>query len=63
MEIAKLKKQVEKAREHRDERKIQAGEAVDKYGEAERALAIVQNELDHAESLETARELRAKKSG
>lgn len=42
--------------------KTRAMDAVAAFGQAEAELGAVRNECEHAESLETARELRAKKT-
>ncbi len=63
MDLAKLKRQVEKAQSQRDILHTRAGDALHAYGQAERILGEAQSEYEYAESLETARELRAKKPG
>lgn len=63
VDTAKLKKAVEKAQTNRDILHTRAVDAMNAYGQAERALGEARNEYEAAESLETARELRSKKSG
>ena len=60
---SKLKKRVQKATEARDNAKIDLGAAIDAYGAAEREVASALAELENAETLEMAKELRSQKSG
>lgn len=58
-DLTKLKKQVHKATEAVEARKLELYEAAERFGAAERELGGARAALEEAEALEMARELRA----
>jgi hypothetical protein len=60
MDIVKLKKAVTKAQELAEIRKMELSDAIERYGDARALLALAREELENAEALQMARELRRK---
>lgn len=58
-EVEKLRKRAHKAHAAKEEALIAVSNAVEAYGAAERALGAALDQLEQAEALEAARELRA----
>jgi hypothetical protein len=57
-DLTKLKKQATKAREAAEVRRCELDDAINNYAVATSVLAVAVEQLEAAEALETARELR-----
>lgn len=60
-DIAKLKKNLQKAEQNEEAAKLAVFTAVDEFGKAAGLTSIAREELENAEALEMARDLRQKK--